>query len=67
VAGERLAWLLQWAPSTIADKRAMLHHYGRPLQWRELMNDRLRDWLVPPVLLPLAIVVVLAILLASNW
>jgi hypothetical protein len=40
---------------------------GRPLQWRELLNDRLRDWLVPPVLLPLAIVVVLAILLARNW
>ena len=31
------------------------------------MNDRLRERLVPPVLLPLAIVIVLAFLLASKW
>ena len=31
------------------------------------MNQRLRDWLVPPALLPIAIVLVLAFLLASNW
>ncbi len=31
------------------------------------MNQMLRDWLVPPVLLPLAIVLVLVFLLASNW
>lgn len=31
------------------------------------MSDNIRGWFVPPVLLPLAIVLVLAFLLASNW
>lgn len=30
------------------------------------MKDRIRDWIVPPVLLPIAIVLALAFLLASN-
>ena len=40
---------------------------ARPFPWRKIMNQMLRDWLVPPVLLPLAIVLVLVFLLASNW
>jgi len=31
------------------------------------MNDRIKSWLVPPVLIPLAIVVVVAFLAVRNW
>jgi len=31
------------------------------------MNDRIRSWLVPPVLLPIGIFAALAFLVARDW